>query len=56
MGEVYLHVGNRSKVVPLVVGTFSLTLPSGLVFYLNNCYYNPSLTRNIPSISYLDNN
>jgi len=30
-----------------------LALPSGLVLELNNCYYVPSLSRNIISISCL---
>ena len=55
-GEVDLHVGNGSRVVPLVVGTYSFTLPSGLVLDLHNCYFIPSLTRNIISISCLDKN
>ena len=55
-GEVDLRIGNGSRVVPLVVGTYSLTLPSGLVLDLHNCYFIPSLTRNIISISCLDKN
>jgi len=55
MGEVYLHVKNGSRVVPLAVGTYLLSLPSGILLDLNNYYYNPSLTRSIISISCLDN-
>ena len=54
LGEVDLRVGNGSRVVPLVVGTYSLTFPSGLVLDLHNCYFISSLTRNIISIYCLD--
>ena len=31
-----------------------LVLPTGLVLLLNNCYYVPSLSSNIISLSYFD--
>ena len=31
-GEVYLCVGNGARVAALAVGTYDLSLPSGLVF------------------------
>ena len=34
-------MGNGARVVALAVGVYDLTLPSGLVFHLNNCYYVP---------------
>jgi len=37
-GEVDLRVGNGAKVVALVVETYVLTLPSGLLIYLENYY------------------
>ncbi|KAI5411575.1 hypothetical protein KIW84_056585 [Lathyrus oleraceus] len=40
-GEVDLRVGNGAKVVALAVGTYVLTLPSGLIIQLENCYYVP---------------
>ena len=42
-----LHVGNREKVATLVVRACILSLPSGLLLELSNCYYVPSITRNI---------
>ena len=53
-GEVDLRVGNGARVVALAVGVYDLTLPSGLVFQLKNCYYVPTVSRNIISVSYLD--
>ena len=38
-GEVDARVGNGAKVAALAVGTYPLSLPSGLVLELNNCYY-----------------
>ncbi|KAI5403344.1 hypothetical protein KIW84_050779 [Lathyrus oleraceus] len=37
-GEVDLRVGNRAKVATLAIGTYVLTLPSGLIIQLENCY------------------
>ena len=53
-GEVDLRVGNGAKVAALAVGTYILNLPTGLVLELDNCYYVPSITKNIISISCLD--
>ena len=53
-GQVDLRVGNGARVVALAVGTFHLSLPSGMVLELNNCYYVPAISRNIISISCLD--
>ena len=53
-GEVDQRVGNGARVAALAVGTYDLTLPSGLVLELNNCYYVPAMSRNIISISCLD--
>ena len=52
-GEIDLRVGNVTPVAVLAVGTFVLELPSGHVLELNDCYYVPSLTRNIISVSML---
>ena len=54
-GEVDLRVGNGAKVVALAVGSYELTLPSGLLLVLNNCYYVPIMCWNIISVSCLDN-
>ena len=55
-GEVDLRVGNGARVAALAVGDYELALPSGLVLVLNNCYYVPALSRNIISVSSLDDN
>ena len=52
--EVDLRVGNGARVAAVAVGTYELVLPTGLIFVLNNCYYVPSLSSNIISLSYLD--
>ena len=53
-GEVDLRVGNGARVAALALGVYDLTLPSGLVFKLKNCYYVPAVRRNIISVSCLD--
>jgi hypothetical protein len=52
-GEVDFRVGNNARVVALSVGTIQLHLLSGFIMELNNCYFVPSLSRNIVSPSYL---
>jgi hypothetical protein len=52
-GEVDFRVGNNARVVVLTVGTMKLHLPSGFIMELNNCYFVPSLSRNILSPSCL---
>ena len=47
--EVDLRVGNGAKVYALAIGTYVLTLPSGLIIQLENCYYVPAISRNIIS-------
>ena len=53
--EVDLRVGNGAKVASLAVGSYELTLPSGLLLVLDNFYYVPIICRNIISVSCLDN-
>ena len=53
-GEADLRVGNGARVAALAIGVYDLTLPSGLVFQLKNCYYVPAVSRNIISVSCLD--
>jgi len=52
-GEVDFRVGNNARVAALAVGTMQLHLPSGFILELNNCYFVPSLSRNIVSPSCL---
>ena len=54
-GEVDLRVGNGAKVADSTVGSYELTLLSGLLLVLDNFYYVPAMCRNIISVSYLDN-
>ena len=54
-GEVHLRMGNGARVFALTVGTCYLTLPNGLVLQLSNCYYVPTTSNNIISVSCLDN-
>ncbi|KAK8679994.1 hypothetical protein V6N13_108949 [Hibiscus sabdariffa] len=53
-GDVDLRVGNGARVAALAVGTYVLPLPSGLNLKIENCYFVPSLTKNIISVSCLD--
>ena len=53
-GEVDFHVGNNARVAALNVRTMQLHLPSGFILELNNCYFVPSLSRNIVSPSCFD--
>jgi hypothetical protein len=46
-------MGNNARVAVLNVGTMQLHLPSGFILELNNCYYVPSISRNIVSPSCL---
>jgi hypothetical protein len=50
---VDLRVGNEARVAALLIVSYILTLPSGLVMELNNCYYVPAINRNLISISCL---
>ena len=47
-------MGNGARVAALDVRVYDLTLPSELVFQLKNCYYVPTVSRNIISVSCLD--
>ena len=53
-GEVELRVGNGARMFAVSVGALSLSLPSGLILELENCYHVPRVTKNIISISALD--
>ena len=53
-GKVDLRVGNGARVAALAIGTYYLSLHSGLVLELDDCYYVSTMSRNIISISCLD--
>ena len=52
--EVDLRVGNGAKVAALAVGSYCLSLPSGVLLNLNNCYYVSSINRDLISNLMLD--
>jgi hypothetical protein len=52
-GELDVRVDNGGNVAATTVNTYHLSLPSGLVFELNNCYCITALCKNIISSSYL---
>src|SRR6516165_9542858 len=52
-GEVDLRVGDSSSVTVLAVGSYQIALPTGLMLVLSDCYFVPSMTRNIISVSCL---
>nr|GEV10167.1 hypothetical protein [Tanacetum cinerariifolium] len=49
-----LYVSNGQRKAVEAIGAFYLCLPSGLEIVLNNCYYAPSITRGVISVSHLD--
>jgi hypothetical protein len=51
-----LRVGERSIIGAEAVGTYSLSLPSGMVLELKDCYYVPRLIKNIISYDLLIDN
>ncbi|KAJ9539066.1 hypothetical protein OSB04_031799 [Centaurea solstitialis] len=48
-----LRVGEGTMLVAEVVGSYSLSLPSGLVLELENCYYVPKMIKNVISFDLL---
>nr|GEX46206.1 hypothetical protein [Tanacetum cinerariifolium] len=52
-GALSLYVGDGHRAAVEAIGEFHLCLPSGLVLILHNCYYAPSITRGIISVSRL---
>ncbi|KAL8109843.1 hypothetical protein AgCh_025801 [Apium graveolens] len=52
--EVILRMGKGARIAAIYVGSFSLHMPTGKTIILNNCYYVPSIVRNIVSIPMLD--
>ena len=49
-----MRIGNGARDVALAIRTYILTLPSGLILSLEDCYFVPALTKNIVSISSLN--
>nr|GEW29296.1 DUF21 domain-containing protein At2g14520-like [Tanacetum cinerariifolium] len=45
LGALSLYVDNGQRAAIEAIGSYHLSLPSGLVIVLNNCHYAPSITR-----------
>ena len=54
-GLLDLRVGNGDRAAVEAIGTYELTLPSGLVVLLEQCHFAPSITSNVISVSLLKN-
>ncbi|GJY27483.1 retrotransposon protein, putative, ty1-copia subclass [Tanacetum coccineum] len=52
-GAFSLYVGNGQREAVEAISIFYLCLPSGLEIVLNNCHYDPSITRGVISVSRL---
>ncbi|KAJ9556184.1 hypothetical protein OSB04_010798 [Centaurea solstitialis] len=48
-----LRVGEGTPLIDEAVGSYSLSLPSGLVLELENCYYVPKMIKNVMSFDLL---
>ncbi|KAJ9564196.1 hypothetical protein OSB04_000162 [Centaurea solstitialis] len=48
-----LRVGKGTPLIAEAVGSYSLSLPSGLVLELDNCYYIPNMIKNVLSFDLL---
>nr|GEV94024.1 hypothetical protein [Tanacetum cinerariifolium] len=53
---LYLYVGNGVRAQVEAIGSFDLVLPNGLVIYLDNCHYAPTITRGVVSVHRLVKN
>ena len=47
-------MGNGARVATMALGVVNLNLPSGDYLYFEECYYVPSIVKNIISVSCLD--
>ena len=52
-GEIYLWLGDMSKVATVAVGVVSLVFPNSKILVLDDCLYVPNVRRNLISISCL---
>ncbi|GJX44241.1 retrotransposon protein, putative, ty1-copia subclass [Tanacetum coccineum] len=55
-GDLYLYVGNGVRAQVEAIGSYDLVLPNGLMICLENCHYEPSITRSVVSVSRLVEN
>ena len=47
LGEIYLLMGDTSRVAAIVVGVVTLHFEGGKFLVLNNCLYVPDVRRNL---------
>ena len=52
-GEIYLHMGNATRVAAVAVGNVLLNFSSDRSLILRDCLYVPSIRRNLVSVSNL---
>lgn len=52
-GTLDLRVGNGGRAAVEAIGTYELTLPSGLIVLLEQCHFAPIITSNVISVSLL---
>ncbi|GKD07920.1 retrotransposon protein, putative, ty1-copia subclass [Tanacetum coccineum] len=52
-GALYLYMGNGVRAQVEAIESFDLVLPNGLVIFLDNCHYAPTITRGVVSVSRL---
>ena len=52
-GEIYLHMGNATKVATIIVGDYYLNFGRDRYLLLKYCLYVPSIRRNLISVSSL---
>ena len=52
-GEIYLHMGNATKVAAIVVGDYYLKFGRDRYLLLKDCLYVPSIRRKLISVSSL---
>ncbi|GJY55779.1 retrotransposon protein, putative, ty1-copia subclass [Tanacetum coccineum] len=55
-GAFYLYVGNGVHAQVEAIGSYDLVLSNGLVIFLDNCHYAPTITRGVVSVSCLVDN
>ncbi|GJS80739.1 retrovirus-related pol polyprotein from transposon TNT 1-94 [Tanacetum coccineum] len=55
-GALDLYVGNVNRAAVEAIGSFDLTLPSGMILVLDNCHFAPSITKRVISLSRLWDN
>ncbi|GJX87793.1 retrotransposon protein, putative, ty1-copia subclass, partial [Tanacetum coccineum] len=55
-GALYFYVGNGVRAQVEAIRSYDLVLPNGLVIFLDNCHYAPSITRGVVSVHRLVEN